>query len=551
MTIKLQIAFQGGGAKLAGLLAVVEVLQELERAGEIEVTRVSGTSAGAIAAAILACDLNVKTITLALSNQGNEYVNRIIPSSKYPRSQGKIPKIRMFSDVIRSRPMGDVQALRTVLEELFTKEKNLKGLTIRKTLFVVSADLRKNEKRVVEFTSFNNSLFDVIVDSCALPIFFRTSQHLGGSSLVDGGLVENLPIGELIKDKDEFEHGKAFAVSFESNDTNFNADNFLKYSLELLNTAIINSCKRSVQLVGESNVFSIKTDINTFDFNKALKILPSSDEYNKIKDDARAWFVNSIQMLRSSSAQMSMNDIFHANYKIYQTFHFNKKRRFTRGAMIVIARCIAHEGNKGYSVYDEIYDVYEIAAVDERIYCVAVSSESNYEDNFYPVPDVSIKDGAGDVVDAILMPAIDPNEKLAPSGAKMKNTLIYFGHPMDPSSQKTNPFTITKREFVRECMVSLKRDKRDYLAMSNGRPEVMERAELVLHVPKETPRIVAFPMQPDSDEQGSWQYRQEFEELKSADLHPYGHSPVGFRTVGWRVNNLAPGETFGLELFLK
>ncbi len=55
MTIKIQVAFQGGGAKFAALLAVVETLQELQKSGDIEVTRVSGASAGAIAAAILAC----------------------------------------------------------------------------------------------------------------------------------------------------------------------------------------------------------------------------------------------------------------------------------------------------------------------------------------------------------------------------------------------------------------------------------------------------------------------------------------------------------------
>ena len=46
--------FQGGGAKLATLLAAAEALEELEEEGLIKVSETAGTSAGAIAAFIFA-----------------------------------------------------------------------------------------------------------------------------------------------------------------------------------------------------------------------------------------------------------------------------------------------------------------------------------------------------------------------------------------------------------------------------------------------------------------------------------------------------------------
>src|SRR5689334_23025968 len=49
----LQIVFQGGGAKLYALMAVCEVLQKYESDQKIRITRAGGTSAGAIAAAML------------------------------------------------------------------------------------------------------------------------------------------------------------------------------------------------------------------------------------------------------------------------------------------------------------------------------------------------------------------------------------------------------------------------------------------------------------------------------------------------------------------
>jgi predicted acylesterase/phospholipase RssA len=55
--IKLQFAFQGGGARLAPLLAAahgVYLAVNSDNSKKAEITNISGTSAGAIAAAILA-----------------------------------------------------------------------------------------------------------------------------------------------------------------------------------------------------------------------------------------------------------------------------------------------------------------------------------------------------------------------------------------------------------------------------------------------------------------------------------------------------------------
>jgi predicted acylesterase/phospholipase RssA len=60
--MNLQIAFQGGGARLALLIPVIEALQQLEKDKEINVTRIAGTSAGAIAAALLAGNGNIPAL---------------------------------------------------------------------------------------------------------------------------------------------------------------------------------------------------------------------------------------------------------------------------------------------------------------------------------------------------------------------------------------------------------------------------------------------------------------------------------------------------------
>lgn len=58
--VPIQVVFQGGGAKLASLMAVCEVLQDSQKAGKIEITRTAGSSAGAISAVMLVSSKSVK-----------------------------------------------------------------------------------------------------------------------------------------------------------------------------------------------------------------------------------------------------------------------------------------------------------------------------------------------------------------------------------------------------------------------------------------------------------------------------------------------------------
>ena len=64
--MNIQISFQGGGARLALLLAAAEAIRELESGPEplIKVTRIAGTSAGAIIGAFLAGGLDLNQISL-------------------------------------------------------------------------------------------------------------------------------------------------------------------------------------------------------------------------------------------------------------------------------------------------------------------------------------------------------------------------------------------------------------------------------------------------------------------------------------------------------
>jgi predicted acylesterase/phospholipase RssA len=54
MTIPIHVVFQGGGARFMALLAAAEALQELQTTNDLRIASVSGTSAGSLAAAMVA-----------------------------------------------------------------------------------------------------------------------------------------------------------------------------------------------------------------------------------------------------------------------------------------------------------------------------------------------------------------------------------------------------------------------------------------------------------------------------------------------------------------
>src|SRR5262245_43672164 len=60
--VNIQLAVQGGGAKLAALVAAMAAIEQLEKDGVIRVTRVAGTSAGSIVGAFFAARIPMEVV---------------------------------------------------------------------------------------------------------------------------------------------------------------------------------------------------------------------------------------------------------------------------------------------------------------------------------------------------------------------------------------------------------------------------------------------------------------------------------------------------------
>jgi predicted acylesterase/phospholipase RssA len=174
--IKIQIAFQGGGAKLCDLLAAAEAIQQLEALNKLEVTRVAGTSAGAIVACAYATKQPLSTFVERLTNLGPKHL---------PKIGTPAFTIRNAVKVWRGNPMLDEGPLRELLADLFKDYPTLE--TLRLPPFIVAADLGKGETKTYPDGEI---LVNAVMDSCGLPFFFRAPNNMGLSNFVDGGLCE-------------------------------------------------------------------------------------------------------------------------------------------------------------------------------------------------------------------------------------------------------------------------------------------------------------------------------------------------------------------------
>jgi predicted acylesterase/phospholipase RssA len=67
-SVPVQVVFQGGGAKICVLMAVCEVLKRFEADQRIKITRVAGSSAGAIAAVMLGSNRPISDFRIELRN---------------------------------------------------------------------------------------------------------------------------------------------------------------------------------------------------------------------------------------------------------------------------------------------------------------------------------------------------------------------------------------------------------------------------------------------------------------------------------------------------
>lgn len=251
--LPIQVVFQGGGAKLCHLMAVCDVLKQYEAAGRIKLTRAAGSSAGAIAAVMLASKIPIGEYKIRMKQTAIRYASVL-----------RVSEVAGKLRVINGYPyFGRKFYLEDLFIHLFGNDvAQSKVSKFRFPLELYFTDLYSLSSRAA---AQDDSCARALAKSCRYPFAFV--GYNSDEIEVDGGLALSLPVDGLQARMSQ--DGPVIAISFE-NAAGRHQKGLRAYAEQLMSASIQSSVTRSQEILGYENVFSIQTEIGTFDFERAL-----------------------------------------------------------------------------------------------------------------------------------------------------------------------------------------------------------------------------------------------------------------------------------------
>ncbi|ACB73576.1 Patatin [Opitutus terrae PB90-1] len=378
--MQVQLAFQGGGAKLALLLAAAEATQEMEEAGEIKVTRIAGTSAGAIVGTLLACKCDLARVRAGLAGEeGRKLLAAYQPISR-------IATVRRFlggrpfwsEDPLKAWLVSQCDAFSRTVGHPFTfDDLPRQG---RPKLVIVATNLSAGRRHEPSGTA---DVIGSVLASAGLPFCFRTWRSGSQEVLVDGGLCKNLPVETLLRHQDEDGRVLAFTFNQPRPATLRGLKDFL---MALLDAAINDSVQSAQNVLGEDAVYVLDQHtqaITTFSFKEAIGFLQDAEAYGQAKQRVRTWLAHLLArerkelLLRNDGVIMQdlwrrpVSDEAHrmidAVGRMYELTYSAPPFRYHRMRVVVTANCLARPGEVGYDAPDVVDYSLELEPVDHPI----------------------------------------------------------------------------------------------------------------------------------------------------------------------------------------
>ncbi len=544
----IQIAFQGGGAKLVALMAAAEAIEELREDPEfnITVTRVAGTSAGSIAASMLASKKSIKNFKKDVVRHGPEALNGF-----------KFPNLYItFWRAFRGKPILDEYILRRFINLLFKDaETNISDFD-NQDVYILASNLDHSEK-VIYGGERDAYLVDAIIDSCAIPFILRT--HNDGTRIVDGGICANLPTNELF-DKTQ-EKGRVIAVSFFHEPSYEKISNPVHYAQCLVETSMENSVKDAINRVeeGGGDVIQIDTSIATFQFEEALAAI-DGDMYKRIKLETENQIKALLEKWRNEEADDIKIDtpskpITHLEmsqriYSLYECLHDPEHIKIKRSVKIVICNSLWDLDDQRHNSIDNIEHIIVLEPLEDGVRAfrsglqVALPVEQKMEWYVY--------DGSGSKVEVICIPISKPS-KLEGRESYTNHLIFFFKKQLDLDK---SPYTISIKRVQKDAMDGILNFGMDWLRTQSTQSSLSEIQDNILIIPellgdfevldlKKSWSWIPPELKPPGEDsiKMPWVDGRKLspDELAEYDTYVRG----GYRALGWRAENVAEGHACG------
>lgn len=542
MPEKFQLAIQGGGARMAELLAAAEVIQRFETQGRIQVTKIAGTSAGSIVGALLAINGqdSIEKARDYLDRHADRIAEVVVPpgSTKFG--------VRTFWKLYRNEALCGGASIRHELLKLFQhvfgRQTGFFFKDLQKEMIVVAADLVNRNKHT--YSAPNENLIEALVNSCAIPLVFRGASEMQGNPYVDGGLCENLPSGELSKDTKKF--GEIIALSFPDYVDGLAPTTTLKFIYELFSTAINNSVQRATSQLRQEAVLSIPSQRTTLQFKGAFDRSARTAEFEVIDRRTSDWLERNIDRKgrptiyrNNEAAENLMGELF----DWYEASQAHVPRRSIRNAFVVKANSLV-QGVNPKSAADAIQKIYHFAPIDVPLNCIIVGIGIEEQQSFLRHR-VKVRAPDGGEVKTRLVPVIDRAQ------GDYEGYLVFFEPALPPMTdehlRERGPYKAVYEAAITGGMANLVLKGEDDITNINSRKETFERVEVVFFAPDD----FNYYAMPTLTVNGVKQTGGVAEMTDAEIRNTVGDGTLGFKVAGWKAENFVSGSSLRIGLIKK
>jgi predicted acylesterase/phospholipase RssA len=567
--IQLQFVFQGGGAKLVPLLAAAHAVHDQADNLGYSVKRVSGASAGAVVAAMLAMGLDPAVFRERLLRLATTHMDQIIK----PFWWGSYVRALFGQSIYDSR------IYRKLLHDLFANGPEIPHLKNRKIdIFIHATDIKNGTYKHYTGDNPEDTVEEALFSSSAIPFLFQNFKDRG--SFIDGGLIDNFPTEALLADVSA--KGDVVGFSFRRTEP-YRFDTGLKsYLASIVFTAMDYSVERSMKQMPAENVYFIPTTLTTLDFQRALQELKELVRYEQYKLGAEAFLKELIarQKAKIAADKVAEAKAAEAGRETVErqqgalTELEDRNRETVRETQQLINKLrILHKANReanDFTVKKVVYFYRCNALKIKDLRNPASRDELRCEDHIILHKDlqgygVSIRSGEASAdVGEFEFRITDTNDNEIHHGVSVTlpakyttgeisdehNVLLFLPQPLSAENKKG--YKISFSCYQEQVLYGLiQPSKMDGSFFATGTTQKVEEVNLIFYIPTElpTPTLrdsldLAPKLMPrdirtgiESLVQANYQLVRG-EPMSEADLTKFMNVHPGFKPIGWKAANL-------------
>lgn len=527
---------QGGGAKLFALVAALEAIEDelAKKSGWLQITRIAGTSAGAIVGGLFAAGVSAREMKAKFASIDLASLLTLPEETAFLGSKRRM--VALAGRFVTNRPLASDSVLRKAMLELL----EARGLAdpdlnaIQTPLRVIAANISDRTPRTYDSATAQSGqkLVRALQHSSAIPFFFVSARPDQTELVVDGGLVENLPVQSLARDGEAF--GQMLALSF-LNQPSKTPSNSLELAFSLLDTAMNSSVRRSRNVSGLSLVDLDPCGVGTFDFERAQKILSGEDKAPYLL--AKKNTLDGLQEIKKARGAVVSNVRWDSiepatSGQLLDVYKSQQETRLFRQhlrRLTVFCKSLLEEGEEDFGNPDNIVQEMEFSPAEAPIDCLMARIFVD-EGQMPRTVDTLITDINGKTVPFKAIPVASTTDE----GLRVYALQLSFLPPLERVTGKER-YRLRQEFRIASAFPLLSQGKRETMKSKITRADQhVDLVELVVHLPKSFGKITRSALEAGP-------------ECSERPWTPEDSYKIGFQSIIWQAQNVANETVVGFE----